>query len=115
MLILNNKAKFVCLHETGRVTNKNSQDFVKIEKEPILVEIDPEGRTISGCPVAPPIGRPCVTTLVAFPPSYSEWIRVGGKRVTLDRATGFTDGTPPGTVLYKVNFAGQEFVSEKEK
>ncbi|HEX8738170.1 MAG TPA: hypothetical protein VF721_22740 [Pyrinomonadaceae bacterium] len=115
MLILNNKAKFVCRHETGRVTNKPSQDFVKIEKEPILVEIDPEGRTISGCPVAPPIGRPCVTTLVAFPPSYSEWIRVGGKRVTLDRATGFTDGTPPGTVLYKVNFAGQEFVSEKQK
>jgi hypothetical protein len=112
MLILNDEARLVCKHETGRITNKPSQDWVTIEQKPVLVEIDPEGRTISGCPVVPPIGRPCVTTLKVHT-GYSQWLRVGGKRVCLDTITGFTDGTPPGTVLYKVNFAGQEFVSEK--
>jgi hypothetical protein len=112
MLILNNEARLVCKHEPGKVKNKPSQNFVTIEKKPVLVENDPEGRTISGCPVIPPIGRSCVTTLTVRT-GYSDWIRVGGKRICLDTITGFTDGTPPGTILYKVNFAGQEFVSEK--
>lgn len=112
MLILTDEALLVCKHEVGRITNKRSQDFVTIGKKPILVENDPEGRTITGCPIYPPMGRPCVTTL-KVQTGYSEWMRVGGKRLCLDTITGLTDGTPPGTVLYKVNFAGQEFVSEK--
>jgi hypothetical protein len=112
MLILTEEARLVCKHEVGRITNKTSQDFVRIEKKRVLVENDPEGRNIKGCPIYPPMGRPCVTTLKVRT-GYSDWMRVGGKRVCLDLITGFTDGTPPGTVLYKVNFAGQEFVSEK--
>ena len=112
MLILNEDALLVCKHEVGRITNKPSQDFVTIEKRRILVEADPVGRDIKGCPVVPPIGRPCVTTLIVHT-GYSDWLRVGGKRICLDTITGFTDGTPPGVVKYKVNFAGQEFVSEE--
>lgn len=114
MLILTEEARLVCKHEVGRITNKPSQDWVTIGKIPVLVENDPEGRVINGCPVVPPIGRPCVTTL-KVQTGYSDWIRVGGKRMCLDTVTGFTDGTPPGVVKYKVNFAGQEFVSEKGK
>ena len=114
MLILTEDARLVCKHEVGRITNKTSQDFVTIAKRRVLIENDPEGRTISGCPVVPPIGRPCVTTLKVHN-GYSDWMRVGGRRVCLDTITGFTDGTPPGVVKYKVNFAGQKFVAEKEK
>jgi hypothetical protein len=114
MLILNNDARLVCKHEPGSVTNKPSQNFVTIAEKPVLVENDPEGRDIKGCPIYPPAGRPCVTTLKVIT-GYSDWIRIGGKRVCLDTINGFTDGTPPGTILYKVNFAGQEFVSEKQK
>jgi hypothetical protein len=112
MLILTEEAALVCMHEVGRIQNKTSQDFVTIEKRRILVENDPEGRSISGCPVVPPIGRPCVTTL-KVQTGYSDWIRIGGRSICLDTITGFTDGTPPGVVKYKVNFAGQNFVSER--
>jgi len=43
---------------------------------------------------------------------YSDWIRVDGKRICLDTITGLTDGTPPGTVKYKVNEPGQPFIEE---
>lgn len=112
--MLTDEALLVCKHEVGRITNKPSQDFVTIGKRFVLVDHDPEGRDIKGCPVVPPIGRPCVTTL-KVQTGYSNWIRIGGKSVCLDTVTGFTDGTPPGIVKYKVNFAGQEFVSEREK
>lgn len=114
MLILNEKARLVCKHEVGRITNTTSQDFVRIEKELVLVDSDPEGREISGCPVVPPIGRPCVTTLKVIV-GYSDLIRIGGKSICLDTVTGFTDGTPPGVVKYKVNYAGQQFVEERDK
>ena len=114
MFILTEEAVLVCKHEVGIVKNQPSQDIVTIEKRRVLVENDPEGRTISGCPVVPPMGRPCVTTLVVQQ-GYSDWIRIGGRRICLDTITGLTDGTPPGVVKYKVNFAGQEFVAEKEQ
>lgn len=112
MLILTENADLVCKHEVGRITNKPSQDFVKIDKQRVLVESDPEGRKINGCPVVPPIGRPCLTTL-KVQTGYSDWICIGGNRICLETITGFTDGTPPGVVKYKVNFAGQKFVLEK--
>jgi hypothetical protein len=114
MLILTEDAVLVCKHEVGIVTNKLSQDFVTIESRPVMVENDPEGRAIKGCPIYPPMGRPCVTTL-KVQTGYSDWLRVDGKRICLDTVTGLTDGTPPGTVKYKVNIAGQTFVAEKEK
>ena len=109
MLILTNKAVVVCKHETGLVTNQNSQDFVRINYMPILVSPDPVGKSIAGCPVVSPIGKPCLTTL-KVQKGYSDFIRVNGRKVCLDTITGFTDGTPPGVVKYKVNATGQNFV-----
>ena len=110
MFFLTEDAKLVCKHETGRVTNTTSQNWVTIASRRVQIEIDPEGRTIVGCPIQPPF-RPCVTTLPVIS-GYSDLIRVDGRRVCLDTITGLTDGTPPGQVRYKVNDAGQPFVQE---
>lgn len=113
MFFLTEDAVVVCKHELGIVKNVPSQRWVKIGKRPVLVEIDPEGRTIAGCPNYGVGIKPCVTTL-KVQKGYSDWIRVDGRRVCLDTVTGLTDGTPPGTVKYKVNDAGQPFVEEVE-
>jgi hypothetical protein len=41
---------------------------------------------------------------------YSEFVRIDGRPVCLESVTGFTDGTPPGVVKYKVNAPGQSLV-----
>ncbi|HEV2914241.1 MAG TPA: hypothetical protein VGX92_13270 [Pyrinomonadaceae bacterium] len=111
MLFLTEDAVIVCLHERGIVQNAPSQDWVTIAGRRVLVEVDPEGRPIKGCPNFGVGIRPCLTTL-KVQVGYSDWIRVDGHRVCLDTVTGLTDGTPPGTVMYKVNQAGQPFVEE---
>jgi hypothetical protein len=95
------------------VQNVPSQNWVTIKGRRVLVENDPEGRSIVGCTnVNPVLGiRPCLTTLKVTA-GYSDLIRIDGKRVCLDTVTGLTDGSPPGTVKYKVNDAGQPFVRE---
>ena len=111
MLFITEDAVIVCQHETGRVSNAPSQDWVTIAERRVLVEVDPEGRSIKGCPNMGVGIRPCVTTLKVIT-GYSSFIRVGGRSVRLDTVTGLTDGTPPGLVKYKVNAAGQRFVQE---
>ncbi len=105
------QAVLVCVHELGRVKNQASQDWVRISQSPVLVENDPEGRTIAGCPNTNLINIfPCRTAL-KVDVGYSQFIRIGGHRVCLDNVTGFTDGVPYGQFKYRVNYAGQEFVS----
>jgi hypothetical protein len=87
-----------------------TQSLVMIEERKVLVEPDPVGRSISACPNTVPF-KPCTTTLVVQK-GYSEFIRVENRRLCLDTVTGYTDGTPPGVVMYVVRSAGQEFVSE---
>ena len=82
----------------------------KLEERKVLVEADPVGRSISLCPNTVPF-KPCTTTLVVQK-GYSEFIRVDNRRLCLDTVTGYTDGTPPGVVMYVVRLAGQKFVSE---
>ena len=113
-LVLTEDATLVCNHETGRVGIEATQGLVTISKTKgavrrVLVERNPEGRPITGCPLAPPL-KPCLTTL-AVREGYSDLLRIDGKRVCIDTVTGFTDGTPPGVVKYKVRRAGQDFVS----
>lgn len=110
MLFITEDALVVCKHETGRISNAPSQGWFTVAKRRVLVEPDPVGRTISGCPMLTPM-KPCVTTLPVIS-GYSNFIRVGEKLVCLDTITGLTDGTPPGLVRYKVNSAGQFFVQE---
>ena len=111
MFFLTEDAIIVCKHELGHAEKLPSQDWVTVEERRVLVEIDPEGRSITGCPNYGPGIRPCLTAL-KVKEGYSDLIRIDGKRVCLDTVTGLTDGTPPGIVKYKVNDPGQPFVEE---
>ena len=111
MLLLTEDAKIVCTHELGHVRVIATQDLVTVEHRKVMVERDPEGRPISGCPMTGPGIKPCLTTLAVIT-GYSPQMRIQGRRICLDTVTGFTDGTPPGAVKYEVRQAGQGFVSE---
>jgi hypothetical protein len=113
MLLLTNKADLRCAHVMGKVSNRPSQKLVTIEGVQVLVEDDPEGRSISGCPMVGAVVKPCAVTL-KVKEGYSSLLRVQGHRVCLDSVWGLTDGTPPGTVRYDVRSPGQSFVSEKQ-
>jgi hypothetical protein len=111
MLLVTEDAVLVCLHELGKVDVEPSQDLVTIADRALLVEPDPEGRSISGCPMYGALIKPCTRTLPVTA-GYSDLLRIDGRRVCLQTLTGLSDGTPPGTVRYKVNTAGQGFVQE---
>jgi hypothetical protein len=115
MLWLTDKAVMVCIHETGKVRINATQNLVFIDGMPVLIEPDPEGKAIAGCPLAPPLMKPCLTTL-RVRSGYSDLVTIEFKnaphRLCLDAVRGLTDGHPPGTYDYKVNFAGQSYVSE---
>lgn len=111
MLFLTEDAKLVCKHQAGIVDNKPSQEWVTIADRLVLVSIDPENRSINGCPNINVGIRPCKTTL-KVKKGYSEWLRVDGDRICLDSVEGLTDGTPSGFVKYIVEDPGQIFVSE---
>ncbi len=106
---LTEDAKLVCKHELGRVQIVATQTLVTIAQRKVLVEIDPEGRPIVGCPHTGAAVKPCTATL-KVEQGYSEFLRIGGRRVCLDTVTGLTDGMPPGVVKYLVRDPGQEFV-----
>jgi hypothetical protein len=111
MFWLTEDAKLVCKHELGVVKNVLSQRLVTIATRPVMVQPDPEGRGIGGCPNYGPTIKPCTLTL-RVQAGYSDWVRIEGHPVCLDTITGFTDGTPPGLVKYIVRSPGQQWVSE---
>jgi hypothetical protein len=113
MLILTEDAVLICNHILGRVSNQPSQSLVTIQGRKVLVENDPEGRQISSCPNSNPFAgmKPCQLTL-RVQVGYSDLVRINGKRACLNTVSGLTDGTPPGTVIYKVREPGQTLVSE---
>jgi hypothetical protein len=108
MLIITEDAKLVCKHELGKVGIIPTQSLVTINQRRVLVEPNPEGRPISGCPLMIPF-KPCLFTLKVRA-GYSRFMRIAGMPICLDSVVGLTDGTPPGIVEYKVNEAGQAFV-----
>ncbi|SEN41042.1 hypothetical protein [Nitrosomonas marina] len=108
---LTENAVLVCAHELGIVSNIATQNFVRIKGRRVLVARDPENKTITGCPNTGPSIKPCTMTLKVTR-GYSSLLRINGHRVCLSNVTGLTDGTPPGTVTYKVRSAGQMLVSE---
>jgi len=110
MLILTQLAVVQCAH-MGMIPQSAGQALVSIGSAAVLVEPDPVGRAIGGCPIAPPAGKPCTSTL-PVQKGYSGLLRINGHRICLDTLSGFTYGTPPGTVKYQVTFAGQVFVEE---
>lgn len=113
MLLLTEDTVIVCTHELGHISITARQNFVTIEGRRVLVEADPEGRSISGCPNTGAAIKPCLQTLrvlVGYSPGL---LRIDGRRTCNDTVSGFTDGTPPGAVRYKVRAAGQQFVEEQ--
>ncbi len=111
MYLMTEDARVVCTHELGIVDIAAGQSLVTIEGRRVLVEPDPAGRAIGGCPNVGPGIKACLTTLVVKE-GYSDLLRIDGKRVCLDTVTGYTDGTPPGIVKYKVNRPGQRLARE---
>jgi hypothetical protein len=111
MLLLTNTATLTCKHRLGKVAIVHSQDWVSIDGQPLLVDNDPENRSIAGCPNYGPTIKPCTTTLPVLA-GYSDLLRIDGQRVCLDTVTGLTDGTPPGVVDYLVQRPGQAWVEE---
>jgi hypothetical protein len=114
MFWLTDKARLGCIHK-GEVDIKATQDLVFIDGMPVLIEPDPESREITGCPLPLPLEKPCYLTLKVRT-GYSDLIAIeykgGSHRLCLDSVRGFTDGHPPGTFDYNVNFPGQQFVAE---
>ena len=113
MKLLTVDALLICNHILGTVGIKATQDLVTIEGRRVLVETDPEGRPITGCPNFGAAIKPCQNTL-RVQEGYSDWMRIEGRRICLDTVTGLTDGTPPGVVMYRVRDPGQELVAEEE-
>jgi hypothetical protein len=97
-----------CGHD-GRVVNVPRQSWVRVGGAAALVEDDPTGRSILGCPNYGPTMKPCTKTLQVSR-GYSSWLRVDGHRVVLSNLDGLTDGTVPGTVHYTVGDPMQRYV-----
>jgi hypothetical protein len=113
MRLLTEDAALTCAHLLGKVDIEASQDWVTVEGRKLLVEDDPENRSISGCPNYGVAIKPCTHTL-AVKVGYSTFLRIDGERICLDSVQGLTDGTPPGTVLYQVRAPGQDWVAGDE-
>jgi len=113
MRILTEDAVIACQHQTGTVQLRPLQSLVTVGHRKVLVEPDPEGRSIVNCSNVGATMKPCQLTL-KVETGYSDLIRIDGRRVCLDTVTGLTDGTPPGTVRYTVQNPGQNLISEVE-
>jgi hypothetical protein len=111
MYFLREDALLVCKHQLGKVNIVATQSLVTIGRRRVLVERDPEVKSIAGCPNVGATIKPCLLTL-PVEIGYSAFLRIEGRRVCLDTVTGLTDGTPPGTVKYVVKSPGQNLVSE---
>jgi len=110
MKLLTDQSKITCKHRTGVVIGLISrQNMVYIRNKAVLVDNDPEGKIILGCPNVSPTIKACVITL-GVEQGYSEFIYINNQRVCLDTVTGLTDGTPPGVIKYVVVDPGQDFV-----
>lgn len=108
MKVLVHAGTLRCGHD-GTVRNSARQGWVLVVGSPVLVENDPQGRTITMCPNVGINIKPCTTTLVVQT-GYSGFVRIDGHAVCLDTVQGYTDGTPPGAVKYTVRSAGQRLV-----
>jgi hypothetical protein len=111
MKILTSGGDLRCDHMNGVVQLSASQSLVTIDGRPVLVEGDPEGRPILGCPNTGAMIKPCTSSLAASA-GYSTLLTIDGRRVCLDTVTGLSDGTPPGIVRYAVVDPGQNWVEE---
>ena len=78
----------------------------------MLVQPDPVGRPLVGCPNINVGILPCLLTLNVRE-GYSNFVRIDGHPVCLKSVRGLTNGSP-GIHEYKVESAGQNFVEISE-
>ena len=93
-------ATMVCSHQPGNVTGFDpAQSWVTIGNRRVLIDPDPIGRSIRGCPNVPPVGvKQCLKT-IGVSQGYSALIRIGGFSVCMDNLQGPVDApAPPYTV-----------------
>ena len=109
MDVMTEDAIVLCTHQLGNVANQPSQKLVTIDGRRVLVDNDPEQRTIRVCPNIGVTMKPCQNTLKVIA-GYSTFVKIDGKAICLDSVYGMTDGTPPGIVEYRVRYAGQQLV-----
>lgn len=109
--VLTVASTLTCAHQ-GKIALKASQQTLKIDGKAVLVLGDLNGATIAGCltplstPPAPTT-KPC-QTVVSMASGASTNLKVGGKAVLLDTASGMTDGvTTPPSNTWSVQAAGQ--------
>lgn len=118
MRVLTESAILRCDHG-GVVGLSPRQDWVRIEGRRLLVEDDPLGRPVRGCPMITPTTPACaVTVSVSQAPSYAAFVHVRSRgdkarRMCLDTTTGHTDWARLATVSYSVASPGQSFVVVK--
>ena len=94
----------------GRVRNVARQRWVSVRGAPVLVDDDPERRTISACPNYGTTVKPCTRTREVVK-GYSTLVRIDGAPIVLATLDGLTNGSPPGAVHYGVVEPGQRFVA----
>jgi hypothetical protein len=107
--VMTEDAIVLCTHQLGNVENKPSQKLVTINGRRVLVDNDPEQRSVRLCPNIGVTMKPCQNTLKVVA-GYSTFVKIDGKKICLQTVTGMTDGTPPGIVQYNVRAAGQHLV-----
>jgi hypothetical protein len=112
LLWLTDAADVRCTHKLGRSPQQASQTWVRIDGRPVLVQPDPVGRPIGGCPNIGVSIKPC-TSALAMTKGWSSFVRIDQRAVLRADLTGYTDGTPPGQVRYEVLDAAQPLVGEQ--
>jgi hypothetical protein len=109
MKLLTEDAVIRCPH-AARVAVPPTQTLVRINGRQVLVNDDPENKTISMCPNFTLSGiNPCTRSLRPEA-GYSAFVKIDGRAIVLDSLTGLTNGTPPGTHKYICLSPGQELV-----
>jgi hypothetical protein len=114
MFVLVEQSIVKCAHG-GLVDIEPSQDLVRIDGQPMLVEPDLVGRSISACPHATPSTPPCRNTIgVQDAPTHSSFVRIEGRRLCKDTTVGTTDWSKLGIVPFSVTDPGQTLVTVSE-
>jgi len=109
MFLLTKKAVLKCVHG-GIVKNENSQDWLRIAGDPVLVEDDPLARSIAACPMMTLTTPPCTATVQVDDASYSAFIRIDGHRICLEGTAGRTNWSQLGITPFSVAAVAQMFV-----
>lgn len=104
-LVLSANAVIRCSHQ-GSVIVTPSQQKLKVDGTPVLVQSDLLSATIAGCTNTDArAGQvPCLRIL-SVAAGMATKLKAGGQSVVLEGATGPTSSTPPGT--FSVSNAGQ--------